>query len=241
MGLPIRTLTFLWRRALVHGQSQQTLRPYQAFLFVEGESAPSAALRLSFRDFEGDRVSVHLLAVLGLCLLVADHRLRIAWAKQIGTIFGSMKIGRQRLTHVRHHRSVEQCDRIELVREPSGVDRIVLLDCLGQLSALCFFVGVMLCVGLRDGDLGLLLEPEALLPALDPPFVGNRDTFQRPTDGAAENEDQPPKVSEELERFVHTPMMPPLDRYHRWTDTTVGPIPPAGITLSRNGKKAGRE
>ncbi|BDQ19243.1 hypothetical protein RQN9TF_08555 [Rhodococcus qingshengii] len=108
-------------------------------------------------------------------------------------------------------------------------------------SRRCVFVGVMLCVGLRDGDLGLLLEPEALLPALDPPFVGNRDTFQRPTDGAAENEDQPPKVSEELERFVHTPMMPPLDRYHRWTDTTDGPIPPAGITLSRNGKKAGRE
>ena len=181
-------------------------------MLVVGEPAAAAAFGLRLGDVERDDVGVHGLAVVLLGPPVSHQRLRRRRPQQVGTALGLVELDRQWLTHVGHHREVEQRDRIDLVSEPVGVGLIVLDDGLVDLTPLRQLVDLVLGPGLCHSDLRLLLEAVALLTPLQASLVGRADRLQRTAYSPAENEDQPPEVREELHHLVHTAMMPPAAR-----------------------------
>jgi hypothetical protein len=111
---------------------------------------------------------------------------------------------RQRLAHVGHHREVQQLGDVHLVFEPTPVDPVVFGADLRQLTPGSHLVDLAAPGRLGHRDLGLLLDTVALESALGAPLVGRGDGPDPAADHPAQREDQPPKVSGEVQHRVHS-------------------------------------
>src|SRR5271157_5657523 len=89
---------------------------------------------------------------------------------------GLMERDGQRISHVRHHREVQQFRDIDFIVQPPGVGAIVHFNEFGKLPAVAFLVASHPAGCLGHRDFGLLLQPIPLQSALGPTLVrgGNR-------------------------------------------------------------------